>query len=574
MRILIVSFSFIFLFPILNFGQSDVFELNKKLGRGVNMGNMFESPKEGEWGNLFRDDFFKRIKDQGFNHVRIPVRWDTPERTNEAAPYAISESFKLRIKSVVDNAMKEGLLVIINMHHHEELFASPLIAKPKFIAQWKQIGDLFKGYNSDLLFEVMNEPHDKLTPELWNSFFPDVLKVIREQNPQRAVVIGTALYGGILGLSSLKLPSDKNIIVTIHYYNPFPFTHQGAEWVIGADPWLGTTWDDTEAEREVIKTEFSSIVNFGKINNVPINIGEFGAYSKADIKSRVRWTTFLARHIESLGFSWAYWEWNAGFGIFNANNNTFNTELVNALLKNPLPEATKTVLTKVYCSNFNSTNDWPLNVQNGALANSTLIDGNLKIIITTKGTEGWHVQSNKTNVNITTGKTYRVSLEIKSSNNNPITYYVGKNSNPYNSYSGYNVANTTNEFKTFSAIFKMTDVSDPVARISLDMGFAAGTIQIKSVCLEEVSLVFTSRNELNQSFDFLIKPNPFQNNLTIEKLQVGDNISVYDLNGKVVFRSDAEAESHSINTQAWISGQYFINVERDSKISFKKILKQ
>ena len=31
-------------------------ELNQKLGRGINMGNMFEAPSETEWGNPFKDD--------------------------------------------------------------------------------------------------------------------------------------------------------------------------------------------------------------------------------------------------------------------------------------------------------------------------------------------------------------------------------------------------------------------------------------------------------------------------------------------------------------------------------------
>jgi endoglucanase len=562
------------LLPLLNTAQTDVFVINKKLGRGVNMGNMFESPKEGEWGNNFRDDFFKRIKDQGFNHVRIPVRWDTPERTNLTTPYAINENFKTRIKYVVDLAMKEGLMVVLNMHHHEELFANPIGAKPKFLAQWKQIGDLFKGYNNDLLFEVMNEPHDNLTPDLWNTFFADALKVIREQNPQRAVVLGTALYGGIGGLSALKVPVDGKVIVTIHYYNPFNFTHQGAEWVNNSNPWLGTTWDDTEIEREVIQSEFAGIVQFGKANNVPINIGEFGAYSKADIKSRIRWTTYLARYIESLGFSWAYWEWSAGFGMFNPGNNTYNQELVNALLKNPMPPATKTTLKPIYCSDFSKTNDWSVFAQNGAAATGSLTEASLKVNITTKGTEGWHIQSTKTNVNIVNGKTYRLSMDIKSSNNNSVTYYVGKNSNPYNSYSGYNTASTTNEYKTFSTVFKMTDISDPIARISLDMGSAIGSIQIKSVCLEEVNLIFTPTKDLSQSFDFTVKPNPIQNNLSIEDLRNEDKIFVYDMQGKFVYKATSQGAVHTINPSQWAQGQYIVKVERENKVSSKTIVKQ
>jgi endoglucanase len=562
------------LLSYLNYAQTDVFALNKKLGRGVNMGNIFESPKEGEWGNSFRDDYFKRIKEQGFNHVRIPVRWDTPERAGQTAPYALNEAFKTRIKYAVDLAMKEGLLVIINMHHHEELYENPNAIKPRFLAQWKQIGDLFKDYKNDLLFEVMNEPHGNLTPDLWNTFFADALKVIREQNPQRAVVMGTALYGGLAGLSALKVPVDGKVIVSIHYYNPFNFTHQGAEWVTNSNPWLGTKWNDTEIEREVIQSEFSALVQFGKNNNVPINIGEFGAYSTADLKSRVRWTTYLARYIESLGYSWAYWEWSAGFGVFNPSTNTYNQELLNALVKNTLPEPTKTTLTPLYCSDFSKTNDWSVFNQGGSVSTTNLFDGSLRINITKKGTEVWHVQGSKTNVNIVKGKTYRLAMDIKSSNNNSMTYYVGKNSNPYNSYSGYNTASTTSEYKTYSTVFTMTDASDPIARISIDMGSSEGTIQVKSVCLEEVNLIFTPTKDLSQSFDFTIKPNPIQNNLSIEDLRNEDKIFVYDIQGKFVYKATSQGTVHTINPSQWAQGQYIVKVERENKVSSKTIVKQ
>ena len=65
---------------LVGIAQPTVFEINKSLGKGINMGNMFEAPSETEWGNPFRDDYFKRIADLGFNHVRIPIRWDVAAR--------------------------------------------------------------------------------------------------------------------------------------------------------------------------------------------------------------------------------------------------------------------------------------------------------------------------------------------------------------------------------------------------------------------------------------------------------------------------------------------------------------
>ena len=79
------------------------------------------------------------------------------------------------------------------MHHHDNLFANPSAEKARFISQWEQISDYFKNYPDSLLFEILNEPHDKLTPALWNEYSKEALSVIRKTNPERCVLLGTAV---------------------------------------------------------------------------------------------------------------------------------------------------------------------------------------------------------------------------------------------------------------------------------------------------------------------------------------------------------------------------------------------
>ena len=39
--------------------KPDPFQINKLLGRGVNMGNALEAPSEGEWGVVLKEEYFR-----------------------------------------------------------------------------------------------------------------------------------------------------------------------------------------------------------------------------------------------------------------------------------------------------------------------------------------------------------------------------------------------------------------------------------------------------------------------------------------------------------------------------------
>jgi endoglucanase len=386
--------------------REKAFAINEKLGRGINYGNMFEAPTETAWGNQWRPEYAGIIADLGFNHVRIPIRWEPSDRSMATAPYTVYSTFLNRIKQVVDSAINSGLYAVINMHHHDALFENPGQQKARFLAQWKQISEFFSDYPDSLLFEILNEPHGNMTAEIWNEFYKEVLDTIRVDNPERIVLIGTPEWGGLGGLPSLELPEDENVILTVHYYNPFQFTHQGASWVGGnADDWLGTEWLDTETERDVMRQEFAPLKAIELQHNIPVHIGEFGAYSKADIDSRVRWTTFLSRYLEELGWSWAYWEFSAGFGIYNPSNKTILQPLADALLHNEMPEAGQYIGTPIYISSFTTSNNgWSLNAQQGASGQLTRADNAITANITNSGTQGWHVQLVKGNISLQEGK--------------------------------------------------------------------------------------------------------------------------------------------------------------------------
>ena len=433
--------------------SSSIAQRNQQLARTVNFGNALEAPTEGAWGLTLQENYFQLVKDAGFSAIRLPVKWSA--HALSTAPYTIDPAFLERVQWAVDNATKRGLSIIVNMHNYDELLTDPAAHLERFVALWQQIADRFKNQNDQVFFEILNEPNGKLEP-LWNEYAGKALAVIRQSNPTRAVVIGPNGYNSIGRLEELALPNDPNLIVTVHFYDPFSFTHQGAEWVTpvlplgvvfpksGSSiraPWQNYSWDSTvnikadssidvtynkgyaglylhsdtaqaasafrfttnravtllvackasndgqnltnsittqagvpvtvncaapakdlyiqngssnpqsvytisnlelvtasgavsllSNEEQNLTARLQEAANWGKTNQRPIFVGEFGAYSKADLTSRVRWTTFVRSQLEQQSLSWGYWEFGSGFGVYDPSAKAWRADLLKALI--------------------------------------------------------------------------------------------------------------------------------------------------------------------------------------------------------------------------------------------------
>ena len=441
-------------------GSSDTaFAANKLLVKTVNYSGL-EAPNEGEWGPKLEEAGFEAIKRAGFTAIRLPVKFSN--HALATAPYTLDPDFAARVDWAVQNTTKRGLAIIIDLHHYNELTLAPEANRARFIGLWGQIAARYKNQPQNVIFELLNEPNDKLEP-FWNDYAAAALAVVRKTNPNRTVIIGPNGWNSADRLAELKLPNDPNLIATFHNYTPFEFTHQGADWVSPVSPtgitwppkqnvalrppWQNWSWDavvapssaglevtynkgwagaylhsDTpaggylslrvktdraikllvscfnnvdgakarnfaietqagieasvplsgcgdgkafkdlmlqngtpEAQAKVtfqtlelvgantasgfltdaqgqIRDYLETAAKWGKANKRPVFMGEFGAFEKGDMASRVRWTKFTREEAERRGISWAYWEFNGNFGAWDPRTKVWRDDLRKSLV--------------------------------------------------------------------------------------------------------------------------------------------------------------------------------------------------------------------------------------------------
>ena len=319
----------------------------KNFQRGANLGDYLEA---GHWGVSVDASEFAAMQREGFDHVRVPIGW---HRYAGAAPdFTLSPEIFSKVDFVVTNSLSNHLAVMINIHHFDTLDKDPVAATDEFIKIWRQIAVRYKNFPAQLAFELDNEPHDNATTALMNPIYAQAIAAIRETNPQRTLVVEPGGWGGIGELKNLVLPTDDNIIVSTHCYEPFHFTHQGASWVgpdfkqtgihfpgppdkplvpdasLNPNPWV-VKWIEKYNSLPAEKNPSSAAAFAAKLKYLhawsdfygrPVHLGEFGAIISADAPSRANFYAAFRQTAEKENLGWCLWDWSANFRYWDRQN--------------------------------------------------------------------------------------------------------------------------------------------------------------------------------------------------------------------------------------------------------------
>ena len=303
----------------------------KRMGRGVNIigyDPLWRDPAQAR----FQDRHYQLIRKAGFQTVRINLnclhRMDAQLRMPEAW-FSILEH-------QVQQALTNDLIVILDLHDFTTVAKDPAAFRPRVVAFWKQVAERFKNAPDRVLFELLNEPNGQLTPELWNAWIPDIMAAIRASNPTRTVIVGPGNSNGMSSLKTLVLPAqDRNLIVTVHYYHPMPFSHQGAPWSKKNKELSGITWG-TDEERAKVVSDFQKAADWSKEQGRPLLLGEFGAYdgNKAEsaLSMRSAYVNHIARTAEAMGWAWTYWQFDSDFIVYDIDKDRWVEPILKALI--------------------------------------------------------------------------------------------------------------------------------------------------------------------------------------------------------------------------------------------------
>jgi aryl-phospho-beta-D-glucosidase BglC (GH1 family) len=328
--------------------------------RGVNFGGWFSQidavqgndperfPGEREHIRTFLGpEDFRRVKGWGFDHVRLPVDWQTVFDARDLSPR--EENLSL-LDAAIDGLLGAGLEVMFDLHkcpghdfHEGTRKAQPFFTDPAHrrdcLKVWAHLAARYGG-RPGVMLEVLNEP---VAPsfQVWNEVQAELAAALRRMAPRATLVLGSNLWNGAAGFEHLTPIADENVLYSFHFYNPIIFTHQFAPWIEGDHFQARRTYPGTyvlppdAAHRLPLDTGrwdearlavlMQHVFRFRERHRVRVACNEFGVYvGGPDRDSQLAWMRDVMELFREHEVGWSYWTYkNLDFGLVSRGEGRF-----------------------------------------------------------------------------------------------------------------------------------------------------------------------------------------------------------------------------------------------------------
>jgi endoglucanase len=193
-------------------------------------------------------------------------------------------------------------------------------------------------------YELMNEPVADCADD-WNQLVEKACAIVRENEPQRFIVIGSNRWQSADTFDQIMVPeNDPFIILSFHFYEPFLLTHHEASWTdIG--PYSGpvnypgllvdsaaiTSISDADLRqiimdrngvftKDTLEAMMEKPIRKAKELNLQLYCGEWGCLPTVPRESFLAWYGDMRSILESHDIGWTNWDYKGGFGIVDRQN--------------------------------------------------------------------------------------------------------------------------------------------------------------------------------------------------------------------------------------------------------------
>jgi endoglucanase len=311
----------------------------------------------------------RAVRGEGFTHIRLPV---------ERPPLADADQ-----QAFAESLFEEIVLLLsldftVSIDLHAGHLAEPYLLQGADEAQaflsgvWRRMAPAIRAFDPETLaVELLNEP--PTDAGTWRTVTAGLIADLRRWLPEHTIIATPAGPQRHEDLAGMEPFGDRNIVYAVHYYDPFFFTHQGANWGGTEDPLQylaglpfpaeigdeavqasieslradGRDRTADELERSLtepwtedgIRAAFGMMAEWSELHDRPVIVNEFGALTfVAPRTSRLEWLAAVSRQARAHCIGWTHWDFQDGFGLMDPETGMPDKGVMGALIPEGNPD--------------------------------------------------------------------------------------------------------------------------------------------------------------------------------------------------------------------------------------------
>ena len=340
-----------------------------KYRSGINLGGWISqcSLDKEHIDTFINKEDIEKVASWGLDHVRLPFDYHILEDDNNPFHYK-EDGFKI-IDKLLGWCKDCSLNLILDMHKapgyafHNELNDNILFSDENsqkcFVSIWQEMAKRYKNEKDNVVFELLNEIVDA-HGDAWNKIARKAIEGIGSIDTERHILLGGPNYNSVQGLGCLDIYDEENILYNFHFYEPFLFTHQRADWTplknvdinqpypgkIEGTEKLKTFFADNMPEHgksmtaetvfdiSFLENMLSPAIEFAKRANKELYCGEYGAIDLAALDSRINYMHDINELFDKYCIGRASWTYKGmSFSTIDEKGNPVSEEFIKALSK-------------------------------------------------------------------------------------------------------------------------------------------------------------------------------------------------------------------------------------------------
>lgn len=205
--------------------------------------------------------------------VRLPIKW---ARMQPIVSGDLNQAYVDQILTMMQLGAERSMSVILDVHNYGRrdghVLGDGTLTSAQFADLWSKIASAFRGKPGVGGFDLMNEPHDMPSPEVWPDAAQAAIDAIRAVDPDVVIYVEGQSWASADRFAEsnptfpLHDPSHR-VVYSGHAY--------GDKYATGVE----FDWDEQAAQGVTTETLAARVTNFATwcdAHRVPCHIGEIG----------------------------------------------------------------------------------------------------------------------------------------------------------------------------------------------------------------------------------------------------------------------------------------------------------